>query len=78
MKTVQVTPAIFREPSAVIPYRININEPTMAALYRQFKEVKKLPHHYPISTAERLAFENGVFAMIERGIIVVKGQGGKS
>lgn len=77
METVHVTPAIFREPSEVSPYRININEPTMAALYHQFKKVKKLPLHYPISTPERLAFEKGVFTMIDRGIIVVKGQGGK-
>lgn len=73
MDTIHVTPAIFREPSAAIPYRININEPTMAVLYKQFKEFKKLPLHYPISTRERFIFERGIFTLIERGKIVIDG-----
>lgn len=72
MTPIYVTEAIFHEPTPQHPYRINLNDPAMNALYRQYKEYRKLPMHFPISTRDRLIFERGVFRLIERGDIVVE------
>lgn len=78
MKPIHVTEAIFHEPTPQHPYRININDPTMNALYRQYKEYRKLPMQFPISTRDRLIFERGVFRLIERGDIIVKNKSEKN
>lgn len=77
MTPIYVTEAIFHEPTPQHPYRINLNDSTMNALYRQYKEYRKLPIHFPISTRDRLIFERGVFRLIERGDIVVVEKKGK-
>lgn len=77
MKKLYVTTDIYiiSQPTGFHPvgYRININDPQMNNLYRQYKENHKLPHNYPLTDAQRFAFEKAIFNMIDAGAIVVSG-----
>lgn len=51
--------AIFMPPNQY-GYCVNIADPRIRERYEDFKQRKGLPHHFPISDAERFEFEREI------------------
>jgi hypothetical protein len=61
------------EPKGFHPtgYKINVSHPTVNRLYNNYKANHGIIFHEPVSTADRLHFEEIIFKMIETGKLVV-------
>lgn len=53
-------------------FKINVNNPTISHMYRQFKINHGLPEHFPIPERYRRAFDDIILRMIKAGTISVK------
>lgn len=76
MSVIKVDRSIFRDPSALqgftpIPYRLNINHPTIRQLWDLYLAKNKVPKKYLPSDIHRKHFESQVFKMIEDKKIIV-------
>ena len=77
MSVIKVDRSIFSDPSALpqgftlIPYRLNINHPTIRKLWDLYLAKNKVPKKYLPSDRHRKHFESQVFKMIEDKKIIV-------
>ena len=53
-------------------YQININNPTINRLWRNYKNNHNIPPHMPPTDKERFDFEKIIFKMIDSDIMIIK------